>query len=195
MPYPFVIPFGTGYPFEKKESEEVARSYLNTPVVSNVIFQEFQWEDKEGNIHELRDPEVEGEGFLRMDTVLLTIRGPKNLVRTPLRGGQGSVNELMNNMDWEVKMNGKLVNPSAKPPYDLVEKIKKLRRAEASLPVVNPLLASLGIEELVMRDANINEQRGTPNEIPFTLNLFQDTTPEIELNEIQGDAPVSLPSF
>jgi len=87
------------------------------------------------------------------------------------------------------------VNPSAKPPYELVEKIKKLRRAEASLPVVNPLLASLGIEELVMRDANINEQRGTPNEIPFTLNLFQDTTPEIELNEIQGDAPVSLPSF
>jgi len=106
MPYHFVIPVGTGYPFKEKGSKEVARSYLNTPVVSNVVFQEFQWEDKDGNIHKLQDPEVQGEGYLRMDTVLLTIHGPKNLVRTPLRGGQGSVNELMNNMDWEVKMNG-----------------------------------------------------------------------------------------
>lgn len=183
-------------PPEKPEPQ--GKGPFGHEVYSNIVFNELSYEDQDGNRHELKDPNVEGEGYIRLDLMVSTSRMVKNIVKTEIPGRDGTVKELVNKGDIVVKMRGKILSEKRHfKPKELQEKLRRLRDAPVPVEVASGFLSSEGVETLVIEEASVREQRGAENFYMVEIKGVSETPAEVEVEDLVGQngQPESLPSF
>lgn len=181
MPSPFdrpmIIPaggiqnaarFAPTIPAEPSD-DAIRHSYLGTPIYANLIFE--------------ADEDTPENAPLVLDTVLMEVNIPKNVVLTPISGRDGTVKEYINRSDYEITIHGIIVSPYANVfPKEEVTALRNLLDLPKALAVSSSFLQIFSVHSIVVMFARVGERMGSRNEVPFTINALEDKP--IELREI-----------
>lgn len=173
--------------------EKVGVSQLGTPVKSNIVFEEIQYETREGLQEKLKDPNVP-EGYLRLDDAIFMAENQKEIKRTKVPGSNGTVTEYISDGDYSVRISGKLVNMETdQRPKKLIKKLERVCAAEVPIQITCPFLNLLGIDQIVVKSRRIEEERGMANQVSFQLEAYAEETPVADINKIQPEFATRFP--
>lgn len=143
--------------------DEQVTSYLGTPVFSDLTIKE--------------DEQDEG---LNIQTVLFDVQQRKNIVTTTLQGRNGTVKEYISDGDFEVTINGILVEPfSTAYPAGQLKQLMRYMRQGKELIAVSPFLQLFNIYNLVVLSYQMPQQIGFQNQQVFSINCISDEPIEL----------------
>ena len=164
------------FPDALEGDPEVARSYLGTPVLSNIVFRPGSYE---------RNGQVINFDGLTINTVLITANQSKNIVTTPVNGRNGTVKEYISDGDYVITLNGAIVNETGGDAYprDDVQRLIELLKVPEALQFTAEFLDLLGSFDLVVTGYDIPQTQGQRNLQLFTINCLSDNPIELQLNE------------
>ncbi len=146
----------------------IARSYLGTPIMEQISF---SLPGKE-NIYTFPD------------WPLIDVSVSKNIVKTPIKGRNGTVKEYINTDDYHIKIRGILINnDSEEYPEELVNEIHEIFKLNREIRVTNAFLNLLGIDDIVITDFKLPEVEGFPNIQPFVIECLSDFTYEVSIRD------------
>ena len=171
--------------FDPEQSDEyIAISALGTPVYSNLEFRKVSGTSLDNSLNVGAQQNNNSEVMLRIDTVLITVTGQRNITKTDIQGRDGSLKEYISNGDYIVNVKGSIVSefPNVYPEQD-VKLLIELLRLNKSLPVASKFLDMFGISYLVIDpEFTVSEQIGSRNEVPFEFNALSDFADDFELS-------------
>lgn len=126
------------------------------------------------------------QGALRYvfpDTVLIEVcNRPKNIIRTPIQGRNGTVKELIGMDDWHLSIMGQLINPAAKDyPEDAVASMVSIYESNRSFGVGGSGLCAIGVHAIVMSDLKLTRRPGYPNSVAFKIDAYSDDPIELQI--------------
>lgn len=166
--------FGT-LPPEEDYDNQIATTYLGTPVFDNLVFDD----DKTLDENTLGDTV---SNKLRIDTCLLIIHQTKNIVKTPVQGRNGTVKEYIAQGDYLITIRGFLVSPESNVfPYTDMAKLKKFCEAGKAINVTCQFLAAWGIRSIVIDEYTPSQVIGHRNMMAFDIQASSDTPFEIQV--------------
>lgn len=159
---PFVVPIET-------VDQEIATTYLGTPVYSNLIFD--------------ADPDTPENRDLILNTVILEISQFRNIVTTPIAGRNGTVKEYISDGDFTITVRGSIVSQQRNVyPKSRVVALKNICRLEKEIAISGNFIDLFDITYAVVTDYSFSEKLGSRNEQPFSMNMISDTPIEIKVN-------------
>lgn len=117
------------------------------------------------------------------DAVLIDVSDlPKNIVKTPIQGRNGTVKEYIGLSDWNINIMGALINPSSKDyPEDLVSDLTRVYELNTALKIQGSNLCALGIHSIVLEDLKFTRKPGYPSTAYFTIKACSDEPVELEI--------------
>lgn len=151
-----------------------ASSYLGTPVVDNIRFNAGNYTSRTGEL-------ITYQG-LTIDTVIMSVELPKNIVRTPVAGRPGTVKEYISDDDYRVRIDGGFYLRD-RYPQDEVDRLVALCSVPAALEVVSPFLQLFGIYQLVIEQYTFNQIPGNEYVQTFSMSAVSDRPVELLRNE------------
>ncbi len=163
------------------------RSMLGTPVFTQV-------EIKAGRYFAIDDIErttpIEYEGII-LQTVLLEVSQPKNIITTSIQGRNGSVKEYISDGDFLITLTGGVIGETENgvikdinqfyPEVD-VRRLANIVKVPDSIEIVSEFLEFFDIRDVVVTNHNFNQLEGTRDFQPFQISMLSDSP--IELNEL-----------
>jgi hypothetical protein len=168
-------------------------SKLGTPVYSNLEFLEVsgtsldnsqgvgvQGSSQENLARDGQDLKV----FLRVDTVLFTVVGTKNVIKTAIQGRKGTIKEYISQGDYQINVKGAIVSefPNVYPEQD-VRLLIELLELPKPIPIASKFLDMFAIFNVVIDpEFTISEKLGSRNEVPFEFNCISDSPDDFELS-------------
>lgn len=142
--------------------EEARRSYLGTPVFSDISIP--------------RD----GRPDLLLETVLIEVSMRKNIVTTMVQGRPGTVKEYISDGDYDVRIRGVLVEPgSSQFPVQQVRDLHEVLRRSEAIAVVADYLRFFDIYNLVVTSYAFGQAEGYQNVQQFELTCISDNPEEL----------------
>jgi hypothetical protein len=168
------------------EDETLFRSYLGTPVWSPLEFMKTSGTSLD-NSRGVGEANGNSQVLLRIDTVLHQVNQPKNIVKTPIAGRDGTVKEYISDGDYMLDIRGEIISqfPLVYPKDD-VKIFIELMRLKKQIPIASDFLQLFGIDAIVVEDWGIAEKLGSRNEVPFYITAVSDMAEEIILNPIKS---------
>lgn len=158
-----------------EQSADDGQGLLGLPVYDVLVINPFTWTDNDNKVID-----VQATVFQQ---VLLEIHQPKNIVITVIQGRDKSVKEFINNGDYNVTINAKLVGKDANvPPIDQIKQLIKIKDAKVEIPVSSNILNYFGIYSLVIMESTFKQVEGTRNVMDVTLNCLDEVPFEIKTN-------------
>lgn len=154
-------------------------SWLGTPVYDAFIFNGgFSYVDDKGVTVKVTD------SFM-LDSCLITVNQTKNIVKTQIAGGNGTVKEYIGMGDYEVRIQGMIVGRHANVPPDITEKIRisEILKAPIALPVSCNFLDMFGVNSVVIDDFEFSQIEGTRNAIGVSISCSSDEAFEIKYTD------------
>lgn len=150
---------------------EIKKSYLGTPVFSNLVFN--------------ADSDTPENTAIVIDTVLMAVTQTKNIVKTFVSGRNGSVKEYIAMGDYEIEIMGAIVSEQANVyPKELAIALKNVLELPKEIAVSSNFLQMFSISSIVVERFRIEEKMGSRNEIPFSIYAISDTPFEIKTSQI-----------
>jgi hypothetical protein len=92
----------------------------------------------------------DGQEDLLLESAVLEGSRTKNIVSTTIQGRDTSVDEFINNGDYQVSVQGILCANEPRYPLDLVLKFQKFMDLNRSIKIEHELLNALGVYELII---------------------------------------------
>lgn len=145
------------------EPENYGLSMLGTPVYSYI-----------------RLKSVEREIYL--SEVILVVAQQKHIVKTPLVGRNGTVKEIINEGDYAISIEAKLVGPKNALDRGQIANLIELLKTNEALEVESPFLQLFDITDIVVEDYYLPEG-GNLNEQPFRISAISDEPYELILTD------------
>lgn len=162
--------YGAIIPREVSDPEQ-KKSYLGTPIYSNLIFN--------------ADSETPENQSIIIDTVLMAMVQNKIVVKTMVSGRPGTVKEYISLGDYEIEIAGVIVSEQANVfPRDQVIALENLLKLGKEIAVSSNFLQLFSIHSIVVERYRIEEKLGTRNEVPFSIFATSDAPFEIKINQI-----------
>lgn len=156
-------------------------SYLGTPVWSPLEFLRVSGTSLDNSLN-VGAQNGNSETFLRIDTVLMTVNQPRNIIKTPIQGRNGTVKEYISDGDFEINIKGVIISPyPMQYPKDDVQLFIELMGLPKQIPVASQFLQLFSVDSIVIESYNIAEKLGSRNEVPFEINAISDFAEEILL--------------
>lgn len=155
------------YPnIQKSNLEETdLTSSLITPIFLPVIFK-----GKPYNTLNKGDIETINVADLQLSaTTLCDFRRSKNIITTPINGGYGTVKEMWSFEDWQIKIYGVLF-PTDVDLETQLDNLLEYERITDAIEVENWFFEKLGINNIIIKDINLPQIKGSLKVRPFTLN-------------------------
>ena len=155
-------------------------SYLGTPIIYPVIFkgQKYRYYQDNGELDTIQLADFELPAV-----TLSSFSRKKNVSKTELTGGYGTVKEMYGFGDWQITIQGVCLrdpsHPTAKTAMEQHNQILAFEKVAEAIPVTGELYNEKGIDALVIESIKIGQLAGKPGVIPFTLNCIQDTPKEL----------------
>jgi len=160
-----------------KINQQTATSYLGTPIVMPVTFDEVKW-------HEIENGEKKEKSLPRIQlpsATLLDFSQAKIIEKTRISGRNGTVKEYIGLDDWSIRVRGIIVNElSDTPPEDGIKSIKALKNCPVAIPILNDMCLWLDIYDVTVEDIEFTALEGYPGVQPFTINLSSDLIFELK---------------
>lgn len=171
------------YHIEPEPVDEVDYySYLGTPVYSPLEFLKTSGTSAD-NSRGVGERDGNSDVLLRIDTALITVELPKNIVKTQIQGRNGTVKEYIGEDDFQIHITGIIVSPYPSVyPRDEVNMLTELCRLPKQIPVASEFLQFFGIDSIVVEHFRIGQRMGSRNEVPFDVYAISDMAEELQLN-------------
>lgn len=150
---------------EVSRPTEHAKSMLGTPVYSY-----------------LRLTGADGSS-VEFHTVLMTVGIQKQITKTAVAGKAKTVKELINEGDFAISVNGKMVGEKGVYPDFETSILIGLLKEGNSLEVESPFLEQFGITTIVIENSSMPQAQGRMNEQPFSFQAYDDEPVELILSE------------
>ena len=157
-------------------------SWLGTPVYDTFTFNGgFSYVDEKGII-------VKVVSAFMFDSCLITVNQNKNIVKTQIAGGNGTVKEYIGMGDYEIKIQGMIVGRYANLPPDITDKIRiiEILKAPISLPVSCSFLDMFNVNSVVVDDYEFSQIEGTRNAIGVSISCSSDEPFEIKYTDARN---------
>jgi hypothetical protein len=153
--------------------EPVGRSYLGTPVIDNLEFPQGSYTDLEGNTIDY--------GAVVVDTVIFSVSKPRNIVKTPIQGRNGTVKEYVSDGDYVITCRGIISNRDNVIPLDQARDLRTVFEVPQQVPIVSEYLNDLfEIFDIVIEQWDMPQVEGTRNQIPFSFTATSDVPLDLE---------------
>lgn len=174
---------------DNEQDQPLYKSALGTPVFCNLEIQAGSWTDSNGVKHDWP--------FLQFDTVLLTVDQPKNIVKTPIQGRNGTVKEYISDGDYVVNIKVVIIGKRGVMPLQEISDLKKALDAPVALAVNSRFLQNMGIDNLVVERYSAPQLEGGYHFQPFELFCLSDEPIELKIKNNNATAATSrsVPSF
>jgi len=168
------------------ENQTERKSYLGTPVISNIEIQSGKYTTIDGKT-------IEFDG-IRIDSVLIQVSQSKNIITTPIQGQNGTVKEYISDGDFFISASGVIIGESSQSgknftvknvdgyPENEVRKFIEICKIPTAIEVISDFLDYFEIRNIVIDSFSLGQQSGDRSGQPFELRMISDTP--IELIEI-----------
>lgn len=105
----------------------------------------------------------------------------KEIVKTPINGGQGTVKELYALNDWNFRVRGLLIDEgkAGRSAIELKHKLIALQQFADSIPVEGLLFDELEVDRVVLNNISFRQLEGKPWVIGFDMQLESDYSLEL----------------
>jgi hypothetical protein len=158
---------------EAVAEDPVGRSYLGTPVIDNLEIPQGAYTDLEGNTITY--------GALVVDTVIFNVSKPRNIIKTPIQGRDGTVKEYVSDGDYVITCRGIISNRDNVIPEVQARALKQAFEVPQQIPVVSLYLNDIfEIFEIVIEQWDMPQIEGRRNEIPFSFTASSDVPLDLE---------------
>jgi hypothetical protein len=156
--------------------EKVGNSYLGTPVMDNLKF-------NDGTYTDLDDNEISYQG-ITINTVVFEVTKVRNVVKTKIQGRNGTVKEYVSDGDFQITCRGMLSNKDNVFPQDQAKVLREIFEVPQQLPIVSLFLNNVfDIFNIVIETWSMPFVEGKRNEIPFSFIAVSDVP--LDLEELQ----------
>lgn len=106
---------------------------------------------------------------------LITISGQNTIVKTVLTGVKGSVKELINTDDYQIKIEGLIINETNDDyPEDLLRKIRTICEKRDSVKIENRLLTLFDIHLVAVENFSFPGIAGDQNIQAYSISCISD---------------------
>lgn len=123
-----------------------------------------------------------GEDSLFLDGAVFGVSFEKINVKTPIRGRQGgTVKELIGNGDYQISVTGLFTRRMGEYPFEEVETLNRIWRAQRTVDVTNELLNRLGIMTCIIDGSPSLPNGQFTNVQEYQFNMVSDEPPELKL--------------
>jgi len=156
-------------------TQEVDKYSLGTAVYSNLVFEEGNYDDLDGNTINY------ASGGLIFNSAVFIVNVQKNIVKTQVLDRAGTVKEHITQGDYSVSCNCELTGEDGQRPDDLLREIRRILEVPQALTVTSVYLQLFGIEQIVIESSDVAQRKGSRNIIDFNFTASSDIPLEIEL--------------
>jgi len=123
----------------------------------------------------------EKQTYFTIKDAKISVKKSNDLKSTSLISHKGSVKELIQAKDYEVKISGTLIGEPDALPFATLAKLNKVLNESESILVASTYLATFEIFRLAFKETTF-DQGTTVNTLPFTLVFESDNTYEFDLS-------------
>jgi hypothetical protein len=124
----------------------------------------------------------DGANTVLLESAVISLSRPKNVVVTAVSGRNGTVKEFINAADWEISVQGFLAQKTVGYPFDKVSELNALLEADTVLFVENDVLNNLGIVQIAVTDYKFPKSPFVNVQV-YEFTALSDEPIEITLNE------------
>lgn len=158
-------------------NEQTATSYLGTPILMPVTFDEVKWtEIVNGEKKDMELPQI-----TMPPATLVDFSQSKIIEKTRIAGRKGTVKEFIGMDDWSIRLRGIIINEKKDDlPEDEIKLLKQLKNCPVAIRILNPMCLWLDIYNVVVEDVTFPALEGFPNAQPFTIELSSDEVFELK---------------
>jgi hypothetical protein len=144
--------------------------------LGTAIFSDLQFESND----ELGD-------HIPVDTVLFSVRRPKNVVITPISGRDGEITEIIGNGDYRINVKGVICGANGVYPYEAVKSLMDFLNYKQSLGIISKYLNEVfGISEVVIiGEPDIPQSEGSQSYQRFEFDMKAEQPVEILISQAQ----------
>ena len=162
---------------------KVKNSILGTEVFTNLTFQS-------GTFIPLGGGLPIAYAGITIDSVLMTVSQPKNVIITPIQGKSGTFKEYVSDGDFQIDVKGMLISKDNVYPEFTVETLMTIFSIPDSLQVTSEFLSHFGvvspkglsgIDEVVITDFSFPQEEGFRNQQLFTCKMISDSPIELTI--------------
>lgn len=195
-PYDGAAGFERGY----EKDEAIGISSLGTPIYTDLVLMGLSYTDNiTGQVVDLKNDRYRtgdstqpaagndngiGQAFyMNLETVIIVVSQPQNIVKTTIQGRNGTVKEYIGLGDAAITINGVITGRNGVYPRDEVNRLDRWLKAPVSKSVISWWLGNLGIDNIVVDNHSIPQQQGGYSYQMFTIECSGDTP--VELRTIQ----------
>lgn len=166
---------------EPSYTQEQAISDIGTPVYEIIQVQPEQY-----SYYDLKQKRKRDDGVIPSYTfpyeLLLEVSQAKRIVSTEVVGRDGSILEYIGLGDYEITINGFLINYDTQDyPEAKVMAMKRVLDIPQSLKVSSLYLNRLGIDRIAIKDYNFPIMEGHIQVQPFKITAISDLPYELDL--------------
>lgn len=165
---PYVIPNGV------QKDEPIGISELGTPIYSDITFDACSYTDNNGRRIDVDEVNVQ--------TVLITLDQPINIVKTVIQGRDGTVKEYIGKDDMQVTINGIITGKNGVYPLQKVNDLKSWLDAPISKGLTTWWLDNLGISNVVVSSFQFPQTEGGYSYQVFSISAISDTPVELKIS-------------
>lgn len=168
---------GIYYPniiMKEPDAKSVSVSWMGTPILFPFTFLN-EGMDKPYTRYK-KNGELEVvimEKFELPAATVIDFSRAKNIIKTDMLGGSGTVKELFGFDDWRIRIRGICLDDSnrqtAKKAHQQKEQLLRWEQICGSIKVEGELLNEKGIDEIVIESISFRQLEGKPGVMPFEI--------------------------
>ena len=148
-------------------SVPIGISMLGTPVYDDITFPAGAYINNEG----ITIPFV----GLSLQSFKIVVTGEKKIIRTPVSGRNGDVKEYVNQMDYNISIDGKVTELLNVFPADQLNNWGRIWENPESIYVISRFLNEIwGITSVVITRFSVSPVVGSRNEVDLRINAVSD---------------------
>lgn len=157
--------------------EAVDVSELGTPIYDYLHL-------REGSYTTLDGETVSYDGII-LETVILEVNKPKNIIKTPIQGRNGTVKEYISDGDYVINVRGVITTKENVFPLEKVRVFRKIMDVPQQISVTSQFLNEVfGIDDIVIDGSpTISQIEGSRNQVEFSFQALSDEALDIEVLE------------
>ncbi|MNS21779.1 hypothetical protein D3C72_535490 [compost metagenome] len=112
----------------------------------------------------------------------------KDVIKTKIRGNQGTVKEMYAFGDWNISIRGLLFDergsngtPAGRTAVELKRKLMDFEQYADSIPVQGWLFTEMKVNRIVIEQLRFRQIEGKPWVIGFEMSCVSDNSPELDI--------------
>jgi hypothetical protein len=170
--------------FGRRPDKFAHLSRLGTPVRNYLKILDGSYDVLDG-VGQLTKRRYQG---LFLDTAVISVNMPKNIVLTEINGNNGTRKEHIGNGDYQIQIVGELTtdHPDIYPAAE-VAALRDIINSPEPLTVICPHLLTFGINTIVVKGVDFPQQEGVYNVQKFAISALSHSPIDIYIEEVQRD--------